>query len=101
MAKLIVHKAQLDYPLHDVRGPKDAETFHLTWKQAQARLASGGRLMFDCSGCVTCIYRWAGLSDPNGLAYKPEGYTRTLLKHLPHYTDSKLCRAGPLTAAAP
>ena len=69
MALLIRHKAQLDYPLHDVRGKLDAETFRLTCKQAQARLASGGHLMFDCSGCVTCIYKWAGLSDPNGLDY--------------------------------
>src|SRR5207237_2026713 len=75
MHLLIAHKAQLDYPLHDVRGPKDAETFRLTWKQAQERLASSGHLMFDCSGCVTCIYKWAGLSDPNGLHFEHEGYT--------------------------
>src|SRR5258707_10141593 len=101
MAKLIEHKAQLDYPLHDVRGPKDAETFRLTWTEAQHRLASGLKLMFDCSGCVTCIYKWAGLSDPNGLAYKHEGYTGTMLAHLPHYSDAKRCRIGALPVFGP
>jgi hypothetical protein len=101
MHLLIQHHAQLDYPIHDVRGPKDLATFRLTWKQAQDRLASGGRLMFDCSGCVTCIYKWAGLSDPNGLGYRHEGYTGTMLAHLPHYTDAKRCRIGALAVFGP
>jgi len=101
MAKLIEHHAQLDYPLHDVRGKLDAETFALTWTQAQHRLANGGRLMFDCSGCVTCIYKWAGLKDPNGLSYKHEGYTGTMLAHLPHYQDAKRCRVGALAVFGP
>jgi hypothetical protein len=101
MEVLIHHKAQLDYPLHDVRGAKDADTFKLTWEQAQHRLSSGGRLMFDCSGCVTCIYRWAGLSDPNGLSYKHEGYTGTMLAHLPHYTNPRHAEIGALVVFGP
>jgi hypothetical protein len=101
MHKLIAHKGHLDYPLHDVRGPKDAETFALTWQEAQHRLAGGGRLMFDCSGCATCIFKWAGAADPNGLHYKHEGYTGTMLKHLPHYTDAKRCRIGALAVFGP
>ena len=101
MAKLITHKTQLDYPLYDVRGKLDAETFRLTWKQAQERLASGGHLMFDCSGAVTCIYKWAGLSDPNGLDYSHEGYTGTMLAHLPHYTDARKCGVGALAVFGP
>lgn len=102
METLIRHKAQLDYPLHDVRGAKDAATFHLTWAEAQAKLTAGDHLMFDCSGCVTCIDKWAGgLKDPNGLAYQHEGYTGTMLRHLPHYTDPKLARVGALVVFGP
>lgn len=38
----------------------------------------------DCSGLVTILYRWAGLPDPNGVNYDGQGYTGTLLQHLPH-----------------
>jgi hypothetical protein len=36
----------------------------------------------DCSEFVTTIYKWAGAPDPNGLRYRGEGYTGTLLSHL-------------------
>lgn len=98
---LIQHKAQLDYPRHDVRGPKDAETFRLTRTQAIERLHRGGRLMFDCSGSVTCLFKWCGLKDPNGLGYKHEGYTGTMLAHLPHYTDPRHARPGALVVFGP
>ncbi len=101
MEVLIKHAAQLDYPLHDVRGKLDAATFALTWTQAQAHLAAGRRLMFDCSGCITCIYKWAGLKDPNGLAYKHEGYTGTMLAHLPHYANAKRARMGAIVIFGP
>jgi hypothetical protein len=101
MKVLMQHKAQLDYPLHDVRGPKDSETFHLTWAEAKARLAAGGHLMFDCSAAVTCIYKWADCSDPNGLGYRHVGYTGTMLAHLPHYKDAKRCRVGALAVFGP
>jgi hypothetical protein len=101
MGKLIAHHAQLDYPLHDVRGKLDAQTFALTWPQAVHRLDNGGRLMFDCSGCVTCTYKWAGLKDPNGLGYRHVGYTGTMLAHLPHYTNAKRARVGALVVFGP
>lgn len=98
---LIQHAGQLDYPRHDVRGPKDAETFHLNRAQAVERLHAGGRLMFDCSGSVTCLYKWCGVSDPNGLSFQHEGYTGTMLAHLPHYSDPKRARTGALVVFGP
>ncbi len=98
---LIRHAALLDYPLHDVRGRLDAETFALTWPQAQAHLVAGRHLMFDCSGAITCLYKWAKLKDPNGLAYRREGYTGTMLDHLPHYSDPKRARIGAIVIFGP
>jgi hypothetical protein len=98
---LIQHKAQLDYPRKDVRGRLDAETFHLTRSEAVERLNRGGRLMFDCSGAITCLYKWCGISDPNGLGFSHEGYTGTMLAHLPHYTDGRKARTGALVVFGP
>ena len=40
-------------------------------------------LTTDCSGFVTLCYYLAGAPDPNGLGYSGEGWTGTLLGHLP------------------
>jgi hypothetical protein len=102
LAELLVqHKAQLDYPRNDVRGPLDAATFHLTREQAVERLHAGQHLMFDCSGAVTCLFKWCHLKDPNGLGYKHEGYTGTMLAHLPHYSDARKARRGALVVFGP
>ena len=37
----------------------------------------------DCSGFVTLMAQWSGIDDPNGRGYNGEGYTGTLLEHLP------------------
>jgi cell wall-associated NlpC family hydrolase len=49
-------------------------------------------LATDCSGFATLCYFLAGAPDPNGLGYIGQGYTGTLLRHLPHI---------PLGAAQP
>jgi len=41
-------------------------------------------LATDCSGFATLCYFLAGAPDPNGLDYIGQGYTGTLLRHLPH-----------------
>src|SRR5882672_7041378 len=41
-------------------------------------------LATDCSGFATLCYFLAGAPDPNGLGYIGQGYTGTLLRHLPH-----------------
>src|SRR5713226_439418 len=38
----------------------------------------------DCSGFITILAKWAGVPDPNGRGYSGEGFTGTLLAHLPH-----------------
>ena len=43
----------------------------------------------DCSGFVTIMAKWSGASDPNGLGYNGQGYTGTLLDHLPHITKQE------------
>ena len=88
--------SQLDYPPHDVRGPLDSRTFNLSEQQMEHVLAAGGRLMGDCSEFATEICKWAGLADPNGLAYRYAGYTGTMLAHLPHYTDARHALTGAL-----
>jgi cell wall-associated NlpC family hydrolase len=40
-------------------------------------------LTTDCSGFVTLCYYLAGAPDPNGLGYDGQGWTGTLLEHLP------------------
>lgn len=46
-------------------------------------------LTTDCSGYVTCCYYAAGAGDPNGLGYDGQGYTGTLLTHLPHISRAQ------------
>jgi hypothetical protein len=41
-------------------------------------------LATDCSGFATLCYFLGGAPDPNGLDYIGQGYTGTLLRHLPH-----------------
>lgn len=81
------HRGQVDYPPHDVRGPRDAATFRMSEAQLDHTLATGGRITADCSEIATEVLRWIGCRDPNGLAYRYAGYTGTMLAHLPHYSN--------------
>jgi hypothetical protein len=38
----------------------------------------------DCSGFVTLMASWSGNPDPNGNSFDGQGYTGTMLDHLPH-----------------
>jgi len=38
----------------------------------------------DCSGFVTLMAKWSGNPDPNGNGFDGQGYTGTMLTHLPH-----------------
>lgn len=98
---LHARRGQLDYPPHDVRGPADTRTFHLSEQQALALLEHGGRLMADCSEMVTELLRWVGCGDPNGLHYRYAGYTGTMLAHLPQYTDARKAGLGALCVFGP
>ncbi len=101
MNVLIKHAAQLDYPNKDVRTKLDAETFAMTWTEAQAHLKAGKRLMFDCSGAIECIFKWGKVKDPSGYSFKVQGYTGSMLAHLPHYADGKRARVGAIVIFGP
>ncbi len=98
---LVDYEPQVNYPLHDVRGAKDAATFRLSEAGMKSKLKLGGHLMMDCSQGVTCLYKWAGLDDPNGLDYAYAGFTGTLLRHLRHYSEASRARTGALVVYGP
>lgn len=101
MRLLLAHEPLVSYPVHDVRGVLDAQTFALTESGMRRRLSLGSHIMADCSEMVTLLCRWAGLHDPNGLAYAHAGYTGTMLAHLPHYTNARQARVGALAVFGP
>ena len=49
-------------------------------------------LTTDCSGFATLCYFLAGADDPNGLDYIGQGYTGTMLRHLPHVARASVRR---------
>lgn len=101
MDLLLQHEKQVRYPIHDIRGVKDAATFRLTEPGLRSKLKLGGEIMFDCSQAVTQICKWAGLDDPNGLGYAWPGYTGTLLASRPHYSLAKSAGVGAIVVYGP
>jgi hypothetical protein len=77
------------------------QTVKLTEVQLRARFKAGGSITMDCSEGVTCLCKWAGLLDPNGLGYSGRGYTGTMLGNLPHYTDPRKAKVGALCVYGP
>lgn len=60
------------------------------------QLAPRFPVTMDCSEAVTMLCKWAGLHDPNGLAYSGTGNTQTLYDNLPRYHDPSIARTGAL-----
>jgi hypothetical protein len=54
----------------------------------------------DCSGFVTGLAFTVGIPDPNGLGYNGQGFTGTLMQHLPHI-EAKDAVAGDLVTFGP
>jgi hypothetical protein len=54
----------------------------------------------DCSGFVTLMAKWGGCSDPNGLNFDGQGYTGTMLEHLPHIPFKQTLRGDLLVIGA-
>jgi hypothetical protein len=73
----------------------------LTEAQLRTWFNAGRSISLDCSEGVTCLCKWAGLRDPNGLHYNGQGYTGTLLAHLPHYRDPRKAKVGALCVFGP
>lgn len=67
-----------------------------TWAELHSYLDHGGEITMDCSEAVTLLFRTAGLRDPNGLGFNGEGYTGTILQHLPHYQNNERAHQGAL-----
>lgn len=72
------------------------QTRSLTLKSLTSLLENGKDIEMDCSEAVTLIFRLAGFQDPNGLGYNGQGYTGTMLQHLPHFTDWAQVHVGTL-----
>lgn len=75
----VANNAQIHYPPHDLNArpmPINIPRYHLPFTT-------------DCSGFVTIMAKWSGAPDPNGLGYDGQGYTGTLLEHLPHIAKAE------------
>lgn len=70
-------------------------------EQMDELVTTGRGVTMDCSEAVTCLCKWAGLHDPNGNGYNGQGYTGTLLAHLPHYSDPAAAMVGALVVFGP
>lgn len=96
MKYLLAHEPQIHYaqvrPMRSVR---------LSEAYLHTLLGHGHGLTMDCSESVTAICKWAGLHDPNGLHYDGQGWTGTILDHLPHYSDPHRAQVGALVVFGP
>lgn len=99
MDYLHVQRAKVHYA--EIR-PMSTAAIH-TLSDLHHRVESEHGITMDCSESVTLICKLAGLKDPNGLGYDGQGYTGTLLSHLPHYYHPESARTGALVVfgAAP
>jgi hypothetical protein len=96
MRYTLAHEPQIHYA--QVRPMR---TVGLTEAHLHTLLNAGHSITMDCSEAVTCLCKWAGLHDPNGLHYDGQGYTGTLLAHLPHYSDPGRAHIGALVVFGP
>lgn len=71
-------------------------TRYLTQSQLTTDLEHNVPVTMDCSESVTLMFRLASLADPNGLKYDGEGWTGTMLAHLPHFTEWEKVHEGTL-----
>jgi hypothetical protein len=80
------YASQLGYS----EGGNRMEGEKMTWAQLQSLLEGHGEFEGDCSSTVTEILRWAGYADPNGQGYDGEGYTGTIMDHLPEIPQAQI-----------
>lgn len=98
---LIEHRSSVHYPpivhgaiirreiVHDIR----------TIAELKRRVRRTGGWTVDCSQTVTALLLAVGCRNPNGL--DADGFTGTLLEHLPHYTDARKAYVGALAVFGP
>jgi len=98
---LVEHRAQVHYPpivhgqiirreiVHDIR----------TVAELKRRVRRTEGWTVDCSQCVTAVLLAVGCRNPNGI--NADGFTGTLLDHLPHYHDPRAAYIGALAVFGP
>jgi len=96
MRYLLEHEPQIHYA--QIRPMR---TVALSEAQLDTLLNHGHGITMDCSEAVTCLCKWAGLHDPNGLGYDGSGFTGTMLAHLPHYSNPTAAGIGALCVYGP
>src|SRR5438093_6696383 len=95
MGYLLAHKAQVHYPPHDQRTRRASEI------QTEAELKHSviaGTFTFDCSQTVEILCVVVGLHWPRAMV---NGYTGTMLAHLPHYGNPRNAMTGALCVVGP
>jgi hypothetical protein len=97
MDLLVRERAQVHYAQVRPMRTHRLASLHLL----QQALASPAGVTMDCSESVTLLCRLAGLDDPNGVDYDGTGYTGTLLRNLPHYSDARKAKTGALVVFGP
>jgi hypothetical protein len=99
MIYMLGQEPRIHYPLHDIR----TETIHAvrTHDQLAALIRRPQGITIDCSQTVTLLFHVVGLKDPNGHAYREDGFTGTLLAALPHYGDPRHALIGALVVYGP
>jgi len=96
MDYLIAHAANVHYA--EIRPMR---TIHLTEAEADTLITHGRGITMDCSESITMLCKWAGLADPSGNHYNGQGYTGTMLAHLPHYTKPTSANVGAIVVFGP
>jgi hypothetical protein len=95
MGYLLAHKAQVHYPPHDERTHRASEIQNET-ELRHAVVA--GHFVYDCSQTVEILCVCAGLHWPRSMV---NGYTGTMLAHLPHYLNPHAAGLGALCVVGP
>jgi hypothetical protein len=90
MGYLLAHKAQVHYPPHDERTHRASEIQNET-ELRHAVVA--GHFVYDCSQTAEILCVCAGLHWPRSMV---NGYTGTMLAHLPHYYSARSAGVGAL-----
>jgi hypothetical protein len=95
MGYLLAHKAQVHYPPDDKRTHRASEI--QTEVELRERLVAG-TFQFDCSQTVEILCVVVGLHWPRAMV---NGYTGTMLAHLPQYTKPHAAGLGALCVVGP
>lgn len=95
MDLMVLDAHEVRYPSRDVRTHRASEI--QTEAQLRKALATGA-YEYDCSQTAEILCVCAGLEWP---VLMEDGYTGTMLDHLPHYADARMADVGALCVFGP